>query len=422
MIRRYLHTLFVTCGMLLAVPFHQAGAMDKNYRDLLDTLRENGTLDLVQYHSLADALDETDSSHEEDDGDDAKLGGRLMIDLAKYYEDEVDLGDGTELRQARLALEGTLDSAWSYELGVDFADGDADVKDAYAAYQGFEDVHLQIGQFKEPFGLEESTSSGSITFMERGLVGNLAPGRHIGLGFSTHGKSWSVAGGLFGGAFDDDVKDEGDEAWSLSARLTVAPWHKKRTTLHFGVGLSARSPDDEREISFDAGPESNLTDISYLDTDDIDDVEQVDRYGLETALVLGSWSIQAEYVQARIERRQGMSELEFDGSYIYTSWIMTGESRNYNRKKGSFSGLEPDSNGGAWELALRFSKLDLNSEEVTGGAAKQVTLGLNWYANSRTRFMLNYVRVDNDEDANADDDVSGDDDPEVLQLRAQIDF
>jgi phosphate-selective porin OprO/OprP len=146
-----------------------------------------------------------------------------------------------------------------------------------------------------------------------------------------------------------------------------------------------------------------LTDVSYLDTDDIDDVDQVDRYGLEAALVLGSWSIQTEYVQAKIERREGMSELEFDGSYVYVSWLMTGESRNYRRQKGSFSGIEPDSDRGAWELALRFSEFDLNDEDVTGGAAEQVTLGLNWYANSNG-------------------DVSGDDDPEILQFRAQIDF
>ena len=421
MIRRYLHALVVSCGMLLAIPLNQAGATEQSYRDLLDTLRDNGTLDLVQYYDLVDALDETDTSHEETEGGPG-LGGRLMVDLAKYNEDEVDLGDGTELRQARLGLEGSFDSAWGYELGVEFADGDADVKDAYVSYQGFERARLQIGQFKEPFGLEVLTSSGSITFMERALVSELVPGRHIGVGLATHGKGWSLAGGLFGGAFDDDSDDEGDEAWGLSARVTAAPWRKKRKTLHLGAAVSTRSPDDEREISFDTGPESNLTDVSYLDTDDIDDVDQVDRYGLEAALVLGSWSIQTEYVQAKIERREGMSELEFDGSYVYVSWLMTGESRNYRRQKGSFSGIEPDSDRGAWELALRFSEFDLNDEDVTGGAAEQVTLGLNWYANSSTRFMLNYVRVDNDEDADADGDVSGDDDPEILQFRAQIDF
>jgi len=51
-----------------------------------------------------------------------------------------------------------------------------------------------------------------------------------------------------------------------------------------------------------------------------------------------------------------------------------------------------------------------------------VTLGVNWYANPSVRFMFNYLRVDNDDDADADGDVAGDDDPEILQLRAQIDF
>lgn len=377
---------------------------------------------VVVFAADAAVAAEGDKKHSGENDTSLELGGRLMIDLAVYAEDRVDLGNGTELRQARLAVEGRLDAAWEYELGVDFADGDADVKDAYIAYRGFERARVQAGQFKEPFGLEALTSSGAITFMERALASELAPGRHIGVGVSTHGERWSASGGLFGGAFDDDTDDEGDEAWGLALRVTAAPWRKKRRALHFGAAISTRSPDDEREVEFASGPESNLTDVSYLDTDDIDDVERIDRYGLEAALVQGPFSVQAEYLRASVDRRGGLAELEFDGSYIYLSWVITGESRRYRYRSGNFGGIEPDSDRGAWEIALRLSELDLNDEDLSGGAARQVTLGLNWYVNPGLRFMFNYLRVDNDDDADADGDVAGDDDPEILQLRAQIDF
>ncbi len=435
--RRCVSALFAAALLLPAAAPDPAMAADGTYRELLDALRDRGVLDPGQYDDLIETLDETEAGGdieieigaggglEIDSGDDAfafVLGGRLMVDLAHYAEDDVDLGNGTELRQARLAVEGVLYSVWDYELGVDFADGDADVKDAYLGYEGFDFARLQIGQFKEPFSLEEQTSSAALTFMERSLVNALAPGRHIGVGLSTYGDDWTLAGGLFGGAFDDDVDDEGDEGWGLAARATWAPWGEGRKALHFGAALSARAPDDEREVEFATGPESRLTDVDYLDTDDIDDVDRIDRYGLEAAVVHGPWSLQAEFVEARVDRRDGLGELTFDGAYVFASWFVTGESREYRSDSGRFGGIEPLGDAGAWELALRFSRLDLSDEDVAGGSAEQVTLGLNWYANPQIRFMFNYVRVDNDDDADADGDVAGDDDPEILQFRAQVDF
>jgi len=79
-----------------------------------------------------------------------ELGGRLMVDLGLFDEDEVSLGDGTELRRARIDLEGTMYHDWRYEFAVDFAGGDADVKDAYIAYQGWLPHSIAVGQFKEP--------------------------------------------------------------------------------------------------------------------------------------------------------------------------------------------------------------------------------------------------------------------------------
>ncbi len=77
-----------------------------------------------------------------------------MIDTAFYDEDRNALGNGTELRRARLEVEGVLFAEWGYEFGIDFAGGDADVKDAYVQYEGFWPWRVTAGQFKEPFSLE----------------------------------------------------------------------------------------------------------------------------------------------------------------------------------------------------------------------------------------------------------------------------
>lgn len=416
-------------------------AVGDEFKQLLDVLKENKTLTEEQYNALLKAVDKSEAEEEPDEQADLhvsskggleastydgefsfELGGRLMIDGASYNEDEVTLGDGTEVRRARIEAKGTLFSDWGYELGIDFADSDADVKDAYLEYLGWWPASIKIGQFKEPFSLEEMTSSKYITFMERALPNDFAPGRHIGIGLHTYGESWTAASGLFGGALDDDVDDEGDEQWSLTGRVTYAPWRGDRQTLHLGTAFSYQTPDDERKVKFNARPESHITDVKYLNTGTIKEVDRISLFGLESALVQGPFSLQGEYIHTRVDRDMNLDSLDFDGWYIYGSWFLTGESRIYKAQKGSFGRVNPTTDMGAWELALRFSHMDLTDGEFTGGEADQITLGLNWYVNPQTRFMLNYVMVDNDINADDDGDVQGDDDPGVLQFRAQIDF
>jgi len=46
---------------------------------------------------------------------------------------------------------------------------------------------------------------------------------------------------------------------------------------------------------------------------------------------------------------------------------------------------------GAYEVAARYSYLDLDSGTIAGGKLHDLTLGLNWYANRNMRMMFNYV-------------------------------
>lgn len=356
-----------------------------------------------------------------------ELGGRIMIDYAKYRQDRTSLGDGTELRRARIELEGAVDD-WAYEFGLDVADEDgaAELKDAYLAYLGWDKMVVKMGQFKQPFSLEEVTSSKYITFMERALANTFAPGRTIGVGLQTYGMNTNMAVGVFGQAYDEDEQDEGDESSAAAARLSYAPWHGKDNALHLGLSANYLNPSSSSggstTVDFNSRPESHITDVKYLDTGDITDVSRVVKYGVELAWVSGPWSLQGEYLVAKVERNSGQPALEFQGWYVYGSWFLTGESRHYQLKKGAFGRTRPATAGGAWELAYRVSSLDLNDQDISGGAATQHTLGLNWYANAHTRFMLNLINVDNDINADADGDATANDKPQIVQLRGQVDF
>ncbi|MBV9996764.1 MAG: hypothetical protein JO127_16285 [Caulobacteraceae bacterium] len=106
-----------------------------------------------------------------------------------------------------------------------------------------------------------------------------------------------------------------------------------------------------------------------------------------------------------------LKDPRFHGYYVEGSWVISGETRKYNQVNGSFDGPTPAypfnpaaGTWGAWELAARFSDLDLNfdqglaglaptSSAVRGGDQQIVTVGLNWYLNPTIRFMLDYQHV-----------------------------
>ena len=357
------------------------------------------------------------------------IGGRLMIDAAFYNEDRNVLSNGTELRRAELELGGVIDYDWAYEFEIDFGEGSADVNDAFVTYQGFAPLLFKVGQFKEPFSMDELTSSKYATFMESALPNAFAPGRHIGMGVANAWEDATVAAGLFGEAFDDaaentDAADRGDESWGLTGRLTWAPIHAKRRVLHLGAASSYRQMGDEvsdHRPRFRSRPESHLTnDLRYVDTGKISAVEDYMLYGMEAAGVQGPFSFQGEYIRTELSRTDGSPDLRFDGWYAQASWFWTGESQNYSVAKGTFGKIKPLNKYGAWETAVRLSRIDLTDGAVRGGEEENITLALNWYVNQYVRLMANYIWIDND--ADADGGVTGDDDPEVVQFRFQAVF
>ncbi len=97
------------------------------------------------------------------------------------------------------------------------------------------------------------------------------------------------------------------------------------------------------------------------------------------------------------------------------------QSPAYNRKNGVLGRVVPCNNFGrdgigAWEIAARWSMLDLNSNDIRGGRMNTTTLGTNWYLNKYTKFQFNYIHAFLNSPAN------GDNEADVFAMRAQIDF
>jgi len=350
-----------------------------------------------------------------------KLGGRVQADAASY-SGEPDMGNGTEIRRARLYLQGNMYYDWGYKLQYDFASTGANGKgiaDAFISYNGFDDLQLKVGNFKDPFMLQEQTSSKYTLFTERALPSAFSAGRHIGVMASTKHKHWSLAGGLFGDSLTTKGSDK-DEGWGAGARATFAPINEKTKLVHFGIGMNYRDTGDNDDLTrFKQTPESHVAGINIVDTGTIADVNDYLKVGVEAAVTFGSLHAQAEYITTSVERNSG-SDLDFDGWYIQTGYFFTGESRNY--KKGAFGSVSPKSivgegGIGAWEFGLRYSSLDLSDSDIDGGEVDSMSAALNWYPTPTLRFSANYVDV-LDVDGGANDG----DEPSLFQVRSQWAF
>lgn len=343
-----------------------------------------------------------------------RLGGRIHADAAWFGDNSNDvLGNDSsdqEFRRARLFVSGKVYDDWRYRFEYDFAaDSDFRIKAAWVGYNGFKPFTIRAGNVLEPFSLEAMTSSNNITFMERALPKAFTQNYKLGVLMNTYGKKWSAAAGVF----DGNIKNGSKDGWGVAARVTGAPVKSKRRLIHVGAAAEYREPD---EVNYSTRPEANLAD-RLARTGTLQDIDNTITLGVEGAAVYNSLSLQGEYMQVSVERSNQRGNPDFNGWYVFGSWLITGEHRRYNSKKGSFKQIRPKSKYGAWELAARYSAVDLEDKSVTGGEEDNITLGLNWYLNRKIRFMANYIWVDADPDSSGNDES-----PNIFQLRAQVVF
>jgi phosphate-selective porin OprO/OprP len=355
-----------------------------------------------------------------------KVGGRIFWDNTWISADEdfqasgLGTEDGSEFRAARLFMEGTVEE-YFFKAEYDFS-GDPDFKDVF---MGKTDVlgeaDVRAGHYKEPFSIEQLTSSRYLTFMERALPDAFTPQRNAGISiydsFANDHLTW--AAGVFR-TVDDLGAGQEDGGYSLTGRLAggVIQNEAGEPLLHAGVSVSAREGDN---FAFSQRPEAHLTDV-WVDTGTLD-TEDALVVGVELATVLGPVHAAAEYIQSDVSLDSGAgSDPTFDGYYVQVGWFLTGEHRAYNKSQAAFDRTRPkkswsDKEGGigAWEAAVRYSNIDLTDEAISGGELDDVTLGVNWYMNPNMRLMFNYV-MSNLENGSFDESA------DIFMVRFQVDW
>jgi phosphate-selective porin OprO/OprP len=370
-------------------------------------------------------------NHETADGGiNLNVGGRAQLDwnmsdpggAVKRKFDLHGTDTGVEFRRARLSIGGLVYNNIDFKFEYDFAGGSPAFKDVYMGMSKLPGVqYVRVGHFKEPFGLEELTSDDFTTFQERATMNAFAPDRNTGIAVmpAFFDQRMTVQGGAFRETDNFGNGFGSDQQYNATARATGLPWYDAEgKLLHLGLSYTHKFRSNE-DITFSQRPESHLFPVNLVNTQKVS-TDGVDAVNPEVAFALGPMSVQAEYTEAFVDQVHA-SDPRFGSFYVEGSYFLTGESRArfYRRSVGYFDRVIPlhdfsvdGRHWGAWQLAARFSRIDLDSKDVAGGTLDDVTAGFNWYLNPNTRIIVNYVWAH----------LEGEGDSNVAEGRFQLSF
>ena len=116
-----------------------------------------------------------------EDGDVSAFEGRFGL---------TELKDRFRLRRARINLTGEFAENFDFKIEGDFENGDGissnrtafSATDIFINWHQFPEAQIKIGQWKAPFGLEQTTPDTSLFTIERSLpTGAITPERQIGI-------------------------------------------------------------------------------------------------------------------------------------------------------------------------------------------------------------------------------------------------
>jgi phosphate-selective porin OprO/OprP len=332
----------------------------------------------------------------------------------------IDLNSGSNFRRAQFGFTGTAWRDWSYNFTYDFGGNGIEksgyIYTAYLQYDGLKPFGFRIGAFAPFAGIDDSTGSGDLLFMERASVSDIA--RNIGGAPSREGASIFAQGDryLVSVAYtgkkttDSATFDSQDAIVTRASWLAVSndevKWLLDANATHV-LKVADPSPNTNTGVfRFSNGPELAIDATRTVDTGNID-ARKVTQWGVETAATYGPLYGQAGYFRFNIDRRTILPDPDFKGWYALATWSLTGETHPYDPSSASFRGLRPakplgtDGGFGAWEVKARYSNINLDylpsvapaSGGVPGGVQNIWSVGLNWYPTNGIRFALDYENI-----------------------------
>ena len=376
------------------------------------------------------------------------LTGRMQFDMRsesnnsntdtavnKADRDTAGMADQFELRRARIGVKGKMFEHFDYEVIANLVGSNTNIVDvAYVNAGMYKQAQLKLGQFKQPFNLEEyGTSSNNIDFMERSYVNQLTPAKKTGAmlhGVPTAGITYAASvyqqnnfgetdsentGKGFAGratvnfaefagwtdsvfhvgaaGFDSEYgvlpasSSNGGSA-TCSTAAPVAPATLGVTTCTSAVATNGtvvgfRSAGRGLANAYRAQIGGNSVLVGASMPSNTAANVQNKAYGLELAMAKGPFKIQGEYTDQSFDAKLDGTPANFvradaEAYYVEALWMLTGENYSNWYKNGAWGGIKPASNfdietgkgKGAWEIGVRYDAFKVDNVAIGGTGSR----------------------------------------------------
>lgn len=370
------------------------------------------------------------------------LGGRIHIDHWSFGQADEGIGwlehpptdpmDGGSLpidgqdpedrvlfRRVRLELKGENPANMFWRFQIDFAKSEnSEFKDVYIGWDNLpHNQKLIVGHQKRPLGLDHWNSSRFNVFIERPFVveAHNEDARRLGVGVWGESEDESLFW-QYGVYQNENIVTDGEAVGddlqvSLNGRLGGS-WmsNDEEDWFHWAVAGQISWPDGDagdgatnsNEGRFRTRPEAR-SDARWLNTDRIDGETHADTLAAEMMYNRGPLNLTAEAMFTHVNRSEASGpEADFYGYYAQASYFLTGDHMNYKRSVGSIDrpsimeNFDPFSNCnpryGAWQVAARYSMLDLTDGDIQGGVGRSMTYSVNWWFSPYARIQFNAIR------------------------------
>lgn len=327
--------------------------------------------------------------------DKLRIGGWAQTD-ARLLEGGHPGANTFTTRRARLLGTGYLEKHFGYLVMIALERPSSPLQFAWLEYTHHPALKIRVGQFKEPYSMEELTADLYLDLLERSIgTSNFSPAQDLGA--MIHGKllknRLEYAMGVFNGR-GKNTEDNTDSK-DFAGRLTVAPLaglaQKWTKTVILGVnGTLGKQNEDFSSKSLTTAAQTKFW--TYANGVSLTDDRA--RLGVDMEWLVGPASLKSEWARTtfgKIRKGTLTADAIFSSWYVSTSYLLTGEDKPRSKP------VKPKRGLGAWELALRYEEFLAEQSMIQQGFAtgshevRAITSGINWTPNHHIRLSFNHV-------------------------------
>lgn len=358
-----------------------------------------------------------------------RAGRNFRLDFSvKVQEDSRAPGDDPsgfptwELHRLRFGVEGELFRHIEFQIERELTEREisdplrASSKtpwtDVFVEANFTSKAQVRFGQFKVPYGLDQTSGESELDFVYRSLGGRyLSPGRDVGV--MVHGRFFNRGLNYWVGGFRKD----GDNSRSskiagadrtYAVRLTATPLRRLGVPgLELGGSFATSELSDDSVLPNGLRGRTVMSQYTFFEPVFVKGTRR--RYGADLDWAAGPLGARAEYLYVTDTRlgqglaNQDLSDARGHAWYVLGSWVVTGERKE--RPVEARGGGLGRGGLGAIELKARYDRLWFDSvrgletpfrnsraETILPGGDDVLTFGITYYANRFVKIQLNGIR------------------------------